>query len=520
MIVVDQMRADYVDDFQARWTGGLKRMVTAGAWFRRAAYPYLTTVTCPGHATIATGAYPPRHGVFQNTWFSRARNALVACTDDPAVTGIAYGRGRAGTHSPVNLKVPTFADEMRLQRNAHVVSMSLKPRSAIMLAGHGGDSVTWLSALSDGWETSTAYTTAPVAATKAFIDANPIDADFGRAWSLMLPEEKYRNSDVGLREAAPAGWTSTFPHVLNGMPSSGADAAYYAQWERSPYADAYLGRMATSLVESLQLGKHAGTDVLAVSFSTPDLVGHAFGPRSREVEDLYLHLDRTLGTLFQALDRLVGPNRWVAALTSDHGVSEIPEQRLAAGRDGGRLDSQAIVIAVDQQIRRGLDGAQAPAVIRMVGNDIYLRPGVFDQLVAKPSVLNDALTAAMARPGVGRAFGANHLAPGSPSKDPLLRSAALSYVPGASGDIVIVPKVGWMIASTGTTHGTANIDDQRVPMLFFGKGIKAGRYDDVASPADLAPTLAALLGITMPQAQGTALTSALENLRSAPARAK
>ncbi|MEQ1869752.1 MAG: alkaline phosphatase family protein [Vicinamibacterales bacterium] len=508
IIVVDQMRADYVDRFQRDWTGGLRRLIDEGAWFRRAAYPYLNTVTCSGHATISTGAYPMAHGVFQNQWFSRERAALVTCTDDPAVTAIPYGRGRAGHESAVNLKIPSFADEMRRQRQSHTVSLSFKARSAIMLAGHEGDAVTWLSESLDGWESSSAFATAPVPAVKAFVEANPIEADFGKTWALSMPANRYQSSDAGLGEAAPAGWTSTFPHLLGGQGQDRPDAGYYAQWERSPYADAYLGRMAANLVESMQLGRHDGTDLLAVSFSTPDLVGHAFGPNSVEVQDLYFNLDRTLGQLFGALDRAVGRDQWVVALSSDHGVAEIPEQRVAGGRDGGRLYSQAIALAVNGQILKELGGD--PPVIRMVGNDIYLRPGLIEQLAAKPAALTRVLKAAQSQPGIQRAFGANQLtAEAAASKDVMLRAAALSYAPGRSGDIIVAPRPGWMIGTTGTTHGSATNDDQRVPLMFYGAGIRRGRYNDTASPADIVPTLASIVGITLPQAQGTPLSSAL-----------
>ncbi len=512
LIVVDQMRADYVDRFLDDWSGGLKRLVTRGAWFRRAAYPYLETLTCAGHATIATGAFPLVHGIFQNTWFDRSKNALVTCTDDASVKPIAYGGQATGSDSPAALRIPSLADEMRRQRGARVVSLSLKARSAIMLAGHGGDAVTWLSETLDGWETSTAYASGPVSAVSAFVAANPIEADFGKVWT---PSARYREPDAGLGEAPPPGWTATFPHALAGLPrTTSADAAYYLQWERSPFADAYLGRMAAALAASMQLGKHDGTDVLAVSFSSPDLVGHAFGPRSQEIRDMFVRLDRTIGGLLDALDMLVGADQYVLALSADHGVAEIPEQLQAEGRDGGRIDAAGIVTAIERAAQTLLGPGRA--VARMVTNDIYFRPDAFEKLSASPSTLKAVIKAAQSRPGVGRAFYAGELAGAEASRDALLRAAALSFVPGRSGDIVIAPKPGWMFTANGTTHGSANDDDQRVPIFFYGAGVKAGRYNDPATPADIAPTLAGIVGIKMPQAGGKVLASAL----IAPALAK
>src|SRR4051812_10178168 len=157
VIVVDQMRADYVDRFHGEWTGGLKRMVTQGAWFQNGAYPYLTTVTCAGHASISTGSFPHTHGVFQNAWWDRGARKQMSCTEDPSATDVGYGVRVSGGDSAYRLQVPTFTDQMRSSRQAHVVSLSLKARSAIMLGGHGGDAVTWLTETLDGWGAAAGY---------------------------------------------------------------------------------------------------------------------------------------------------------------------------------------------------------------------------------------------------------------------------------------------------------------------------------------------------------------------------
>ena len=290
LIVVDQMRADFVDRFNGEWTGGLKRMVTQGAWFTQAAYPYLTTVTCAGHATISTGTFPNTHGVFQNSWWDREARRQMLCTQDPKARAVGYGVAVTGGDSPYRLQVPTLSDQMRTSRKAHVVSLALKNRSAIMLGGHGGDAVTWLTETLDGWETAAGYSETGVPAVKAFVDANPLAADFGKTWEKMLPASAYSGPDEGIGEAPPPGWTRSFPHPMKGTGNQ-PDSTFYAQWERSPFGDAYIGRFAAALAESMQLGKHEGTDLLAISFSSPDLVGHGFGPRSHEVQDMYAQLE-------------------------------------------------------------------------------------------------------------------------------------------------------------------------------------------------------------------------------------
>jgi predicted AlkP superfamily pyrophosphatase or phosphodiesterase len=502
VIVVDQMRADYVDRFNGEWTGGLKRMVTQGAWFQRAAYPYLTTVTCAGHATISTGSFPHTHGIFQNAWWDREARKQMTCTEDPKVKDVGYGVQVAGGDSAWRLQVPTFGDQMRSGRQAHVVSLALKDRSAIMLGGHGGDAITWLTNTLDAWETSAGYSEGGVPAVKGFVDVNPIGADFGKTWEKSLPASAYSGPDEGVGEAPPAGWTRSFPHALKGTTDK-ADGTYYAQWERSPYADAYIGRFAAALVQSLKLGTHDGTDVLAISFSSPDLVGHAFGPRSHEIQDMYAHLDKTIGTLFDRLDAIVGKDQWVAGLSADHGVTPIPEQLVAEGQDGGRINGGALVDAVEQALKP-LGGATRHVTV-LNTNDIYFEPGVYDKIRKSNQLTGAVLAAIGSQPGVQRVFRSEEVRGAAKSNDPLLRAAALSYFPGRSGDLIFATKPGWMISGSGTTHGSANADDQRVPILFLGRGVKPGKYQEAASPADVTPTLAVLSGLAM-KAEGHPLS--------------
>jgi predicted AlkP superfamily pyrophosphatase or phosphodiesterase len=508
VLVVDQMRADYVDRFQGDWTAGLKRLLTRGAVFSNAAYPYLTTVTCPGHATISSGAFPRLHGVFQNTWYDRESRRIIPCTADSGAKHVGYRIEDDSGASAARLLIPAFADELRAQRaGARVVALSLKARSAIMLAGHGGDAVTWLSESLEGWETSTAYSNGPVPAVKAFLDANSIDADFGRGWSRLLPASRYGDADHDEAERAPDGWTTVFPHVLNGHNDATPDEDFRDQWVRSPFADAFLGRFAAALVESLQLGNDDVTDFLGVGFSTPDFVGHMFGPRSQEVQDIYAHLDRTIGLLLDRLDTLVGRDRYLVAFTSDHGVAGIPEQLSKSGQDAGRVSGARLTDLLERTVQAVL--GPGSYVSRVYGNDVYFQPGVYDKLAAMPSAIDAVMNALQGQPGIARVFRREHMLNGASSSDPLLRAAALSYVPRLSGDLVMALKPGWMYVATGTTHGSANPDDQRVPVILMGPGIRAGQYREAITPADVAPTLAELTGITMPRAEGRALRSAL-----------
>src|SRR2546422_3567094 len=287
LLVVDQMRGDYVDKFLFQWTGGLKRLVEEGAWFRDAAYPYAATETCVGHATISTGAFPATHGIVANAWWDRKEQKMVTCTSDPdpSVKNIGYaGATPKGADTAWHMAVPSFAEELKFQTNGvtRIVTFSLKARAAITMAGHKADAATWFDG--GAWVTSSPYGTLPFIEEQA--KSHPAKADFGKTWSLSLPSA-YWYGEKALGAVPPVGWDLTFPHPLRGKSGVGeADPDFYNQWASSPYADTALTELAEKTVDALNLGKAAGTDFLAVSYSTVDYVGHEFGPRSREIQDI------------------------------------------------------------------------------------------------------------------------------------------------------------------------------------------------------------------------------------------
>src|SRR6266849_1788861 len=339
LLVVDQMRGDYVDKFLGQWTGGLKRLVEEGAWFRDAAYPYAATETCVGHATISTGAFPATHGMVANAWWDRKDQKMVTCTSDPdpSVKNIGYAVATPkGADTAWRMAVPSFAEELKFQTSGatRIVTFSLKARAAITMAGHKADAATWFDG--GAWVTSTAYGTLPFLEDQAKSD--PAKADFGKTWSLSLPENSYWYGEKALGAVPPDGWDLTFPHPLRGKTGVGEpDNTFYEQWASSPYADTALTELAEKAVDALKLGNSNGTDFLAISYSSVDLVGHEFGPRSREMQDILVRLDKDLANLFAHLDQKVGRGNYVVALSADHGVVPIPEDMQSTGADAGLL---------------------------------------------------------------------------------------------------------------------------------------------------------------------------------------
>jgi predicted AlkP superfamily pyrophosphatase or phosphodiesterase len=518
LLVVDQMRADYIDRYSPQWTKGLRRMLTGGAWFRRAAQPYFNTVTCVGHSSISTGTYPSSNGIVGNVWYERDTNKRVACAEDSTATTVSYGGPVAGGFSAIRLRMPTLADELRVQTPGptRVVTMSMKERTAITLAGQRADAVTWFNPTARGLVTSSAFTKEPVPWVQAFAKANPIEADFATPWSLALPADRYLFDDIGIGEKPPAFWTNSFPHPLTGKPGTPEQQAYLA-WEGSPFSDRYLGKFAMAAVDALKLGDGRGTDFLGISFSALDLVGHDFGPNSHEVQDVLVRLDETIGTLLSYLDKTVGEGNYVVALSSDHGVSEIPEQVRARGNDAGRASANAVAAAATSSLEKAL--GPGDYLQSFSQSDIYLTPDGLKKLRGNVEAREALMKALGAVPGVEKAFFGDSLAQLAAGGDADALLVARSYFPGRSGDIVVVPRPNWFFVSDdGTpnpgladTHGTLYQYDRNVPVLLLGAGIKPGEYWRPVAPLDIAPTLAALCGITLPRADGAALAEALAN---------
>jgi predicted AlkP superfamily pyrophosphatase or phosphodiesterase len=519
LLVVDQMRGDYVDRFQGQWTGGLKRMVNEGAWFREAAYPYAATETCVGHSTISTGAFPATHGLVANAWWDRDTQKMVTCTLDPKATNIAYG-GAATPNgdSAWRMRVPAFAEELRLQSGGapRVVTFSLKARAAITMAGHKADAVTWFE--NGSWMTSSAYGAMPFVET--FAKAHPVASDLGKTWDLSLSRSSYFYDEKAAGAVAPGGWELTFPHVLGGRGAHQApDGAFFLEWATSPYADTYLTKMAENAVDQLGLGKAGGTDFLGISYSSVDYVGHAFGPRSWEIQDVLIRLDQDLDELFKHLDAKVGRGNYVVALSADHGAVPTPEDMQKTGADSGVLYVPEIAGKIEEALEPF--HYKKPVVAGVASTEVYFSPGIYERLQSDPAAMRAVLAGIRAVPGVAEVYRAEEVEDRPATQSPVRGAEAAGYFPGRSGDLLVVPKPYYLVAWTapgkprdfGTGHGTPYYYDQHVPLLLMGWGIEAGQYFGRVTPADIAPTLAALCGVTLSSPDGQALSQAIRPSR-------
>jgi predicted AlkP superfamily pyrophosphatase or phosphodiesterase len=555
IVVVDQMRADYLTRFAAHWRGGIKTLLTEGAVFENAHYAHLLTVTCAGHATIGTGTYPRTHGMISNAWWHRDTRTSPECTADAKIPAVTYGAAVTTGSSPQRLLVPTLADELRAQKpGARVVAVSLKSRGAIPLAGRAADAIVWFDDTAATFTTSRAYAQAPVAEVKRFIDANPVEKQYGQTWELLGPPGSYLQRDSGIGERPPGGWTSIFPHVIavptppapgrgrgagrgpattepapaveagpagettaappaaaRGTTSGSAAPAppvvtvaqASGQWQATPFADRYLARMALSLADSFQLGRRTTTDFLSVSFSTLDDVGHAFGPDSREVEDVLRHLDVTLGDFITRLDTTVGRANYVLAFSADHGVAPFS----GMGGSGGRVHTEDIRDRIEEiLVARFGPREKLSYVDNSSSGYVYFAPGVAERVLTHPGLMATIEREVKAIPGVTHVLRTDQLS--ETSRDPIIRAAARTHVPGRGGELLVVAREGWSLggrAVFSANHGTPYRHDTHVPVIFFGGGIKAVTTPTAASPADVAPTLAQLAGVKLSKAEGRPL---------------
>jgi predicted AlkP superfamily pyrophosphatase or phosphodiesterase len=505
LISVDQMRGDYIDRFQQQWSSGLKRLVTEGAWFRQADYPYYNTVTCAGHASMSTGTVPAVHGMVLNQWWERNNSRLVSCTDDDQAQLVSYGLPVKGVgHSAGHLMTTTLADEMRLRGSAapRVVSISLKARSAINLGGRSPDAVIWLDEADGEWVTSTAFAKAPAPYFAAYIAKHPLRNEMGRPWDRLLPKDRYLYDGSSQGRQGTALVTKDFPHIVKGDGTE-VGGAFTDAWESSPHSDAYLAGLASAALDGLKLGRGPSTDYLAIGFSALDKVGHDFGQDSHEVQDVMIRLDRELGTLLDKLDRDVGKGNYVVGLTADHGVAPVPERVKAQGFDAGRIDTGAMGRQIDEVLVRELGpGAYRT---RVIYNDIYFNDGVYLRLTQNAAAMQAVIATVRKIEGVWRVYRKEELS----ASDPFTRASAFSHYEGRSGDLKMLGRSYWITSSSTSTHGTGHRYDTRVPVILFGAGIKKGEYLQPSSPIDLAPTLAFLTGTTLPDAMGRVLSEAL-----------
>jgi predicted AlkP superfamily pyrophosphatase or phosphodiesterase len=520
VLVVDQMRADYLERFRTQFTGGLKTFLEQGAVFANANYEQWPTVTAVGHATISTGATPASHGIVGNAWYDRVEKKEVASVDDGTATIVPTGKGTGV--SPHRLIGTTIGDEVRLATNdrSRVISVALKDRSAIMLGGHRPSGAFWFDTSAGAFVSSSYYGATLPSWVTSFNGRKPADAYFSSSWNRLLPESEYAASDPddSEGESAPMG-TRVFPHrPAEGLTAPGSK--FYERLLGTPFANDMLLAFAREAVTSEQLGRDEFPDVLMVGLSSNDLIGHYYGPYSREVQDVTLRTDRSLGEFFEFLDGQVGKGNYLAVLSADHGVAPTPTHAKSIGGRYTRLEDVEQPIEQALTARFGGSAKWVSSVSEGTSGGVYLDSAVIAAQKADPvEVQHEALRAIAGLSGVRFAMAGVDIAAGRfNTLDLQQRRVAAGYCPGRSPDLFVIfdPFQVMMGGPTGTSHGTPYSYDSHVPLLFYGTGVTPSTYLDRVAVTDIAATVCALLGVTPPSGCSGRPILGVAKLASAP----
>jgi predicted AlkP superfamily pyrophosphatase or phosphodiesterase len=499
-ITIDQFRPDYLQRFRPYFgQGGFNLLLRRGANFAAARYDHAVTSTCPGHAVVLTGSHGNVNGIINNTWYDAAAGREVYCAADTLVELIGV---RKEGRSPRNLIGQTVGDELKLASagRSRVIAVAGKDRSAIMLGGHLADAAYWT--MDTLFVSSTYYLRNLPEWARRFNASGAMTAHAGKLWQRLLPAAVYDavGPDDVAGEEVVASRGRVFPHRLDGLTPSFQH--FVSSFEYSPFHNEVVAEFAMKTLTEEGLGRDSVPDLLAISFSAIDRVGHAYGPHSHEVMDIVIRTDRLLERLFAFVDQRVGLANTLIVLTADHGVGPLPElvDRIKPGAGGGRrVNPATISSAVTAHLDRRFGSVAAPGWIAYHDPPwIYLNTAVLKKRgISVEAAEREARAALEQVPGVQQAITATELRLlNQPARSP----AAFSFHPARAGNIYYSMRPYWLAEShpSGASHGSPWSYDARVPLLWLGAGISPATHLGKASVADVAPTLAFLLGISEP----------------------
>lgn len=490
-VVVDQFRYDYLMRFRGDYHAGITRLLREGAVYTDARYPQFPTVTAVGHSTFMTGATPSVSGIIGNEWFDRGTNHVVTSVSDET-TALLGGSPNAKGSSPNRLLVSTFSDELKMAgKSGKVIGISIKDRSSILPAGHMADAAYWFDNDSNHFVSSSYYMKElPQWVTKINEDG-PIRKYLGATWSAV--------------DAKPGD--KPFCSM-----TAGTEIRFCGSIEATAFGNEIVEDFAEKAIENEGLGTHDGTDVLAISFSANDYVGHAVGPDAPEVRDISIRTDRLLGKLLDFIDARIGPAKTLVVFTADHGVAPVPEVNRTRKMPGGRLDSavisETIANALSDRFGKGDWFAAANSGF------FYLNYETAKKNNADPAeVRRFAAQIARGLPHIARAYSSDELLRGeaAASGDFVGRAVQFGFYGPRSGDLVVVPEPYYMFSAQGTTHAAPFSYDNHVPLIFYGPGIRGGTHHEAVTVNDVAPTLAAIFEVETPSgSSGGILIGAFE----------
>lgn len=501
-IVVDQMRFDYIYKYWDKYgEGGIKRLVNEGFQCKNLQYNYVPTYTAPGHASVYTGTTPARHGIIGNDWFAREKGRTIYCAGDETVQTVGSSSEKPGRMSPRNMLSTTVSDELRIASNfrSKVIGIALKDRGAIMPAGHTANAAYWFDGDSGNWITSSFYMDKLPDWLVQFNKKQPALAYLKQKWEPLLPIDQYTESlaDENTYEGFFKGLTqSVFPYDLPKlMEKNGGQHLIKA----TPFGNSLTKDIAIAAMTGEELGKDEFTDLLCVSFSSTDYVGHQFGPGAIETEDTYIRFDRDLAALLAAAEQQAGKGRVLVFLTADHGGDAVPAYLMEKRVPGGYFDHRPMRDSVKTWMKK------------VYGTDIWLMDWNNEQFYLDETAIEAAgRTVEEVEEYIARRIGRFD---GVQSVTTASRLRRENYTQGTpalvqkgyhakrSGNVFVTLEPNWMeFSRTGTTHGSPYSYDTRVPMLWYGWRVQHGETALPYFIDDIAPTLSWLLNIPFPNA--------------------
>ncbi len=515
-IVVDQMRYDFLYRYADQYgTGGFRRMMEGGFNAKNTQYSYFPTVTAAGHSSVYTGSVPSVNGIAGNDWFDVQRGRQMYCVEDDSVRATDGNPSAAGRMSPKNLLVSTITDQLRIASNfrSKTIGIALKDRGSILPAGHTGTAY-WFDGRDGNWISSTFYMPNLPKWVNEF-NARNLPAQYLReGWKTLLPADQYTQStsdDVPWEIKLAGDKRPIFPHEM----AAPVGQERYAYVAPTPFGNTLTKEFALAAVRAENLGKGSDTDFLAVSFSSPDYVGHAFGPNSVEIQDVYLRLDRDLAEMLTFLDGWVGKDNYLVFLSADHGVVDVPEfaasHRLPARRFSLVQGTGAVKAALNAAFGSG-------EYIRGEANyEYYLNHDLLREKKLTVGQVYDVISQTlMPMEGVANVINLHDFA-NAPLNTHHLALLRNGWHAKRSGDVMVALQPGWLAGSFpggGTSHSTFYSYDTHVPCLWYGWRVPTGFTVAPTKVADIAPTLAAMLNVLEPNGcVGEPIQKLVENLK-------
>lgn len=503
-VVVDQMRADYLYRFANHYgEDGLLRLVNEGTNYQNCHFNYVPTFTGPGHASIYSGTTPANHGIVGNAWWSKAENKRVNCVEDVSSMPIGSSKDTKGNYSPMRLKSNTITDQIKLMdKRAKVVSISIKNRGAILPGGHTPDGAYWFDYSNGGFMTGSYYTDKLPEWVRSFNESNHAGKYLPSKWETLKPIETYLESrdDNYTYEASITDDLPVFPYDLKKAVKNGKNQNEL--FVETPFANTFLTDFAIAALENENMGKDDITDFLAISYSSPDIIGHSFGPYSKEMQDVMIRLDRDIAKLLNVLDEKYGKDNYVLFLTADHAVEPIPQYLIDHKMAAGYFFWKPFSEYVKETTKAKFGG---DVIADLYNFSIYLNDSIVTTLgFSKTDVIHFVKELVANYPHIKQVYTADELLNNTFLHD-WSRKIALGFHPAESGDVLFTLEPGYlsvkedtMKSKKGTSHGSAFTYDTQVPLLFFGKGIPSENVYREVEITDITPTLSLLLGLTKP----------------------